>query len=80
LNKDTKAWFFFGYGGEDHHKNMIHAKVFSNYGFGVFRWEPCIVIGYANRVKPYKGGKNDSKSKPKKEYLIKTNNQEKYVK
>lgn len=54
---------------------MIHAKVFSNYGFGVFRWEPCIVIGYANRVKPSKGGKNESKNRPKKEYLIKTNNQ-----
>lgn len=59
---------------------MIHAKVFTNYGFGVFRWEPCIVIGFANRVKAHKGGKNESKSKPKKEYLVKTSNQEKYVK
>jgi hypothetical protein len=54
---------------------MIHAKVFTNYGFGVFRWEPCFVIGFANRVKAHKGGKNESKSKPNKEYFVKTPNQ-----
>lgn len=54
--------------------------MFANYGYGVFRWEHCYVIGYVHRVKSRGNSKSNSKSQPKKEYLILVQNEEKYVK
>lgn len=54
--------------------------MFANYGYGVFRWEHCLVLGYVHRVKSRGNSRPNSKSQPKKEYLILVQNEEKYVK
>lgn len=50
-----------------------------NYGFGVFRWEACKILGYSFRSK-VKNGKASSYSKPKKEFLINYKNEQHFVK
>lgn len=80
MARDAKSWFFFSYGNEEHRKKHEEARVFANYGYGVFRWEHCYVLGYVYRVKSRGNSKSNSKSQPKKEYLILVQNEEKYVK
>lgn len=38
MSNDAKGWFFFGSEKDDHGKQKHEAKVFFNYGYGIFRW------------------------------------------
>jgi hypothetical protein len=79
MSKDAKGWFFFGNVKDDFDQKKESARVFVNYGYGIFRWEQCQVLGFYRRSKSNKNSSSKA-SKPKKEYLIIRRNQEKTVK
>lgn len=46
-----------------------NAKIFVNYGYGVYRWEPCIVLGYFYTIKE-KDNNLSKEKKAKKNFLV----------
>ena len=66
MAKDAKGWFFFGSAKDDYDKKKEMARVFVNYGYGIFRWEPCQVLGFYKKAKTVKNSRASSPSKPKK--------------
>lgn len=66
ISKDAKGWFFFGLVKDEHENQNTNARIFVNYGYGIFRWESCIVLGYVMRKKEVKTQKAVSEVKFKK--------------
>jgi hypothetical protein len=90
MSKDAKGWFFFGSAKDDHDQMKVQARVFVNYGYGIFRWEPCQVLGYALKAKQTAASRisgrtpaasrQSGKTTVKKVYIVMRRGQEKHVK
>lgn len=60
-------------------ESPINGYLFVNYGYGVYRWEPCFIEGYNYQIKEKSTGLNQEK-KPKKNYLVKYGGKIEYFK
>ena len=61
LSPKTDSVYFFTVNEET--KERVNAFVFMNYGFGIYKWEPCIVRGFRKKEKK-------ESEELKKEYLV----------
>ena len=51
--------------------------LFINYGFGIHRWEPCVVLGYIYQTKEQQSERSKQKN-VKKNYLMRYGKKEEY--
>lgn len=66
LNPRTEAVYFSSL--LDESVADTNAMIFTNYGFGIYRWEPCKVLGYSYRVSKSESNLKQEK-KPRKCYV-----------